>query len=468
MNIGRVFLTFLVVFASLLVSFAMVSAATPIYNTGAGCVGSGGIAWRSSGGWDYTEWVSGYGVLPNINVSTPTTTGSRWIGSPSVPNGADSCSACGVTVSCTTTNILLGYTDTDAPNVTNPLPTNGTTLGSFTAFMISVTSSDDLNLVRVYANITQPDNSVVPINLTNSSATNWSASFTPSMNGWYHVRFFAIDSYGNLNNSVTTSFFVNVPISPNNTNSTNSTVPGNYSQNFIVFNLNLNIPLPYTLTVNLSNSTGLVNSTTLYNSSYVVFYNLPSENYTIRAVLTNGSGNTIYPPIGPIILDTSPPVLLNPNLPSGTYSVLPIRFNVTLNEPGIVWYSIDGGVSNTTMQTSNNIFFNGTINNISNGNYFFRLFWKDLLNNSNTTMTGFTVSIPGAGPSIDDVIPSGHTNERISGNFVNNLQPEVINDQSSGEVAGVSKNSNVVYYSVITLLLFGILLLVLLLWLLFR
>ncbi|MEI6731693.1 MAG: hypothetical protein WCK90_03350 [archaeon] len=478
MKFGSIFLAFLLVFASLLAGFAMVSAApslatcpnNAVYQTVSYSSGSQTINCVRGNDWQTSS--PGSCVTAVFNTTSPTSSVSCWTTGHACSDRY-SCAgvngACGVFFTATSTNSFSYCNDSVAPNVFGVFPTANTTVTYPANVQIGVNATDANTIEGVFANLTLPTGTVQALNLVGGPVylNNY---VIPGIYGRYNVSFYIYDQNGNVNNSENTFFIVNPPVVPNpinNTNSTNSTVPGNYNQNFIVFNLNLNIPLPYTLIVNLSNSTGLVNSTTLYNASYVRFDNLPSENYTIRAVLINGSGTIVYPPVGPIILDTSPPVLSNINLPSGTYYYLPIRFNVTLNEPGVVWYSLDGGVTNTTMQNLFNFTHNGTISSLANGNYFFRLYWTDLLGNRNTTITTFTLTVSG-GSTVDDVIPGGHDNERKFGRVINNVQPEVIGTSTVGNLDATSSRSNVFYYSIIFMLILGILLVALLLWLLLR
>ena len=85
--------------------------------------------------------------------------------------------------------------------------------------------------------------------------------------------------------------------------------------------------------------------------------------------------------------ETSPLVTIN--FPTNiTYTTLPLNFNVTLNENGsVVYYTLDNWITNISMTTTDNREYNATNTSIANGQYTFRVFANDSLNNINTTQS---------------------------------------------------------------------------------
>ncbi len=77
-----------------------------------------------------------------------------------------------------------------------------------------------------------------------------------------------------------------------------------------------------------------------------------------------------------------------------TYNVSSIDFNITLNEYGICEYSLDGGVTNNTMGTTDSKNFNATNSSMSNGDYFVNYYCEDSIGNKNySEVVSFNINI---------------------------------------------------------------------------
>ncbi|MBI4116749.1 hypothetical protein HY449_03320 [Candidatus Pacearchaeota archaeon] len=86
-----------------------------------------------------------------------------------------------------------------------------------------------------------------------------------------------------------------------------------------------------------------------------------------------------------VVDSTSPDVTIN--VPQNTtYHVhfdLPFNFNVSLNEAGNALYSLDNGFTNITMNTTDNLNFNATLLDLTEGSYTFQVYANDTAGNAN-------------------------------------------------------------------------------------
>jgi len=139
-----------------------------------------------------------------------------------------------------------------------------------------------------------------------------------------------------------------------------------------------------------------------YNSTGQEIWNKLDITGTIRDIaidssdyiyVTGGSGNDIYTiKYNTTISDTTSP-LVTINSPTSTAcSTGAIAFNATLNEAGYCSYSLDSGVTNISMNTSNNLtFYNAST--LSVGSYNVKYYCNDSSGNRNDSMNvDFSIS----------------------------------------------------------------------------
>jgi len=108
--------------------------------------------------------------------------------------------------------------DDQAPNVTDLTPFNGTSFDTLITIEIGANITDNINMSTsagsVSINITLPNTSIVQINLTNTSQF-YNTSFTiPDLTGTYTVRFFANDTFNNINSTETLFFLTTDNFAP--------------------------------------------------------------------------------------------------------------------------------------------------------------------------------------------------------------------------------------------------------------
>ena len=199
-------------------------------------------------------------------------------------------------------------------------------------------------------------------------------------------RVYANDSAGNENTSSVT-FFVDsiIPLIDYGIGTEADGV--NISADAIFVNVTVTETNEDTITFSLYNDTTTVNSTSFTDGTRNINWtSLSDGNYTYNVTVNDTVGNSNTTATRTITLDTTAPNVTI-NVPeSKTYTTSSIDFNVTLNEDGgIVQYTLDGGVNNVSMSTTDNREYNATNSSIADGSYTFQVYANDTAGNRNDT-----------------------------------------------------------------------------------
>ncbi len=102
----------------------------------------------------------------------------------------------------------------------------------------------------------------------------------------------------------------------------------------------------------------------------------------------------------------APGVVINSPL-NLTYDSLPILFNVSLDETGSVMFSLDNGITNTSMSSTDGINFEYNENSLIDGVYEFLVFANDSLGNNNyTERISFSLATDNTAPQFFSFIES--------------------------------------------------------------
>ncbi|MBT4166125.1 LamG domain-containing protein [archaeon] len=112
-------------------------------------------------------------------------------------------------------------------------------------------------------------------------------------------------------------------------------------------------------------------------------------NHTYGAYVQNTSANvnvTLNRNITILIDSTNPLVTINSPYHTRNYSNN-VSFNISLNEAGYCEYSLNSGITNYTMITSDNKYFNATNTSIANGDYTLSVYCNDTIGNNNYTVS---------------------------------------------------------------------------------
>jgi len=108
--------------------------------------------------------------------------------------------------------------------------------------------------------------------------------------------------------------------------------------------------------------------------------------------------------------DTTAPLVNITSPLNGTSYVSSVTFNVSLDEGGEVRLSLNGGASNYTMGTTDNINFNYTNASIAAGNYLVNIYANDSFGNKNfTESVNFSVVVDSTAPIVTIVSPTSTT-----------------------------------------------------------
>jgi len=137
-------------------------------------------------------------------------------------------------------------------------------------------------------------------------------------------------------------------------------------------NVTFNLTGPMTSLVTYSDGTTEHNFTSLIDGLY---------RYNVTVYDKAGQKN--YTETRSITLETIAPIVTIVNPQIQNYSFGPINFNVSLNEVGDCNLSIDGGVTNYTMSTADNLNFGYVNSTIQHGQYVVNYYCADIYNNLN-------------------------------------------------------------------------------------
>ncbi len=258
------------------------------------------------------------------------------------------------------TSIRYVYIDATVPqiNFTLPSETSGTILLTRNNILVNI-SVNDTNLANVTIRLY---NSTGLVNSTMTSTSQLFLNFTSLANGVYYFNATACDYALNCNSTETRNVTIDT-FAPNATviNPINGTATNISNQNFSV-NLSDNLGLA-NATLNIYNTTGLYNQTTVnivgnpLEYGLGIFVNLVDGFYTWFWKAYDRAGNYFVTSNKTITIDTIYPgvnIVYPQNI---TYNVNVSNLNYTLLDinPQTCWYSLDNGVTNTTITCGQNV-----------------------------------------------------------------------------------------------------------------
>jgi len=224
--------------------------------------------------------------------------------------------------------------------------------------------------------------------ITNSSSDPTCSNFTNviSSEGSNTWTVYVNDSIGNENrDDITFSKDTIIPL-VNFVNPTTNT--SNLSQNFIEANVTASDDNLDTITINLYNSTGLVQSNTSSTSSFFInFTGLPDETYSFNSTVNDTAGNENITETRTIILDTINPTIsyVAPTESDGLFiNSNFISINVTATDDNldtiiIRLYNSSNNQINSSTTTSSPNFINFT--GLTDGLYFYNSTANDTVGN---------------------------------------------------------------------------------------
>ena len=246
-----------------------------------------------------------------------------------------------------------------------PNPSNGITT------IIASNSSSDINNFGIRANITDPSSGYIHTDLIYQGSNQWKGNFTVSQNGNYDVNINATDLAGNTAKAGPSIILADVDdptiiiTSPDPSDVFNASAPA-FSVSISDTNLDKKW---YTIDSGATNNTFTGSSGKVNQSQWNA---LPDGSITLMFYANDTAGNKNSNSVN-INKDTTDPVIsiTTPTLnqligsDSPTYSL-----SITESNPNQVWYTLDGGTTNSTPsgaisgtidQTLWDAKFNGTV-----------------------------------------------------------------------------------------------------------
>ncbi|MBX4212283.1 hypothetical protein KW787_02405 [Candidatus Pacearchaeota archaeon] len=157
------------------------------------------------------------------------------------------------------------------------------------------------------------------------------------------------------------------------------------------------------ITIRFYNSSSLISQNTSSTSPFAINYSgLADGIYFFNASALDILNNINFTETRNITINTtadltSPQVTINVPVSGSNYTSLdlPLNLNVTLDENGTVLYTLDSGLTNTTMSSIDSMNYNASISSLSDGSYIFTIYANDTSGNRNdTTSTSFRFSTP--------------------------------------------------------------------------
>ncbi len=295
------------------------------------------------------------------------------------------------------------------PSVPDVLPSQNTTYNASDTIMIMANVTDDVAVSRVFANISEPNGTIKQLELTFRSANRYNNTFTaPALAGGYNLTFFANDSSGNDNRTVTSNFSIQDRINPS--------VPDVLPPQNTTYNASDTIMIAANVTddvavsrvfANISEPNGTIKQLELtfrsanrYNNTFTAPGLVGGYNLTFFANDSSGNDNrtvtsnfSIQDRVNPSVPDVLPTV----NSVYNVSEVIRIAANVT-DDVNVSRVFINISEPNSTIKIFELIFDSGNRYNTTFttpsvlGTYNVTFVANDSTNNQNrTVMTNFTV-----------------------------------------------------------------------------
>ena len=198
-------------------------------------------------------------------------------------------------------------------------------------------------------------------------------------------------------NFLDTQFNITELTAPNIQFVTNSTTSGTYNQSWIYANVTASDIASGldTIILNLSNSSGLINSSNSTSSPFGFnFTDLIDGTYYMNASTNDTVNNVNITETRTIILDTTIPVIsLTRPVMGSTYNDLSLNITLTTNEACNCQYSIDSG-TRIALITSDNLSFY-RMQAFAFGDYTIDIYCNDILNHAAGVSASFTIGEAG-------------------------------------------------------------------------
>ena len=263
--------------------------------------------------------------------------------------------------------------DNQAPDVSFYNPTNSTYNNRTQLVNIS---ASDFNLDSIwFFNGTANVSYTIPVYVIFAESSNT-------------IIAYANDSGGRLN-STSVTFSIDIIRPTINFTALTETSGSVYIRTNIVVNVTANDTNFANLTINLYNSSSLVNSTSTTSTNlFLNFTNLTSGIYYFNATATDTTNNRNYSETRNVTIDTIPPLIVINYPQNSVYNVNVSELNYSASDAYLqaCWYSLDSGVINTSIVCGTNASGLASIY----GNNSWRVYANDSLGNVNFSSVNFS------------------------------------------------------------------------------
>jgi len=392
---------------------------------------TGGLArsllyvWNSTGSlirYNYSE-ISGNNTLVNRSVVLPSTGVYYWNYYTTDMYGNQRFNNSNYTVTFSS-----AVSDTTSPVVNLVAPTNNTYV-SLAVNSFNATFTDDVNVSNATLYIWNVTGATINTTVRALSGTSASANITFSFpyNGTFYWNYRASDNSSNaaMNSSNFTivydalSPFVNYT-SPTENNSTN------LSRSYVLINVTATDTNLANITINLFNTTSLINSTTTSTSPNYVNITVPRDGiYYFNATATdlaNNKNSTSTRTVNVTVDTTSPSVSLNAPANNTLTSLSTQSFNATFadnlnlsNATLYIWNSTSGVVNNTNRTlTGTAASLNITVTLPYSDRFYWNYIVSDTVGNFASNHTNFTIVYDAVTPGVTLVAPANGSQSLIN------------------------------------------------------
>lgn len=291
----------------------------------------------------------------------------------------------------------ISFADVITPNVTINSPTN--TTYTTTSITFNITCLDEKLVDSAWATI---DGGESNYTLTNTSvASEWFYTNTSMIEGQYKAKFYCNDSSGNINNTESVDFTLDLSYP-----TINITYPINKSYSIDITRINITYVEANPDKCWYSNDSGVTNSTPQDCNINFTGLNYPQGSHTITTYINDTAGNANYSsPVTFYIDSIFPEINITTPINNSNSSDTGLDVNYIYTETFVdsIWYSKDYGVSNTSLVVGENI----TTETWAEGDNNITIWINDTLNNLNSTQVFFTIDT--TAPIINIVLPLNQT-----------------------------------------------------------
>ncbi|MBX4196131.1 metallophosphoesterase [Candidatus Pacearchaeota archaeon] len=311
--------------------------------------------------------------------------------------------------------LIFAAADTTAPVANLLAPPNNTIVTSSTVFF-AANFTDNSQLANATLVLYNSTGSLISTNITTVTGTSNSSnlSLILSAQGRWFWNYQIVDSssnraYNSSNYTITLdSVIPGVTIN----------IPANITYNNASFNFNVSLNEQGTVLFSLNGgATNYTMGSTNNQSFNYTNSSIRDGSYTFKVYANDSAGNRNDTTSVVFSIDTTVPAVTIDVPQNTTYTSSSFTFNVTLNENGTVLYTLNAGLTNYSMSSSDGLHFNASNSSIGQGSFTFKVWVNDSVGNRNDT-TQTTFFVDSLTPGIEYVSPTDTNGSSSTRRFI--------------------------------------------------